>query len=743
MSPSEESEHGRWGNRFGLRWRLLTLVAGLSLVPLLTAILIGYLSSRHDVEQLSLEALDKSAKATALQGEVLIEEKRKLVPSIVAGNRHLQTEVDAMIGRFDGAGADADPTPLQEHLSAKADRSEHALEYYVLSAEGTLLGSSRPDEEPGGIRRDSCWDNRDEAAPGAPFVEYEPDEPAVLVGYPIRGDDPEAGAFFCGRFGFDIAERLPRWEGSALAEANVHLVGPGGRTVWSRGAGGDFQADELLEQVDESNEWLGVTTSDGQGRSLAAVHGVEGAPWYVATQIPEQQALASLLELRRGALLVAGGFGLVVLVGTFALVGRMVRPVERLVEATEAMQAGELDQSVEPSGPPELAQLADAFNEMSREVSEVQATLEERVAERTDELQRQQQFIELIFDSMEQNLIVVDENLRILKANEAARQTYDSEMIGRTCYAAFRDRESVCEDCPVPPALRKGEPFETERVHHCGSDGPEIVSFQGVPLPGNGADESSRFLLISRIVTEERQRERQMVHNEKMAAFAQLAAGTAHEIGNPLASIKSQVQLAKQSDDSDVVEETLDVVDNQVRRTERLLREMSDFARRRTSSKAELNVNRVVEDTVRLLIHDPRSQDAELATDLSPGLPTVYGDEDRLMQVILNLGINGLDAVEQQGTVSVETHRLDEHVVVRVTNDGPPIPREIRDRIFDPYFTTKPRGEGTGLGLFVSRRLVEQMNGSLQLEQSCPDAGTSFAITLPVTEPADATNSGR
>ncbi|MFU8807344.1 MAG: two-component system sensor histidine kinase NtrB, partial [Bradymonadaceae bacterium] len=340
-------------------------------------------------------------------------------------------------------------------------------------------------------------------------------------------------------------------------------------------------------------------------------------------------------------------------------------------------------------------------------------------------------FSELVFNAMEENVIVIDENLKIVKVNRAAMETYDGSLEGNFCHEVFAGHQGPCHGCMVPRAFATGETFRSEQVHLCNGK-TEIMSFRGFPLHARANGKPDKLLLVSRAITEEKERELQMAHHEKVASFALLAAGVAHEIGNPLASIKTQLYMAQeQPDEPQVVEETLGVMASQVRRMEGLLRDMSGFARRRKQEANFICLNQVVKDAVRLLTHDPRSKAVSLTTDLEENLPAVHVDEDKALQVILNLGLNGIDAIGGKGTVRIETFTHGDMVGLRVQDSGDGVPAEIRARVFEPYFTTKPVGRGTGLGLFVSSRIAEEMGGHLAIEDVPSGEGASFIMTIP------------
>ncbi len=231
-------------------------------------------------------------------------------------------------------------------------------------------------------------------------------------------------------------------------------------------------------------------------------------------------------------------------------------------------------------------------------------------------------------------------------------------------------------------------------------------------------------------VEERRLLQSQLAHQEKMAAFGLFAAGVAHEIGNPLAAISSELELLLGEQDLATVHTSLGQIRVQVGRISRILRELVDFARRRRDTEADLSLNSVVDDTLRLIRPDPRMRSVVLSTDLDPDIPPVRLVEDRLVQVLLNLVLNALDAMPSGGKLSIRTRPLDGAVLLEVSDTGVGMSEEVHARAFEPLFTTKPQGKGTGLGLAICSDFVGAMGGRIEVE-SRPGEGATFRVTLP------------
>ncbi len=229
---------------------------------------------------------------------------------------------------------------------------------------------------------------------------------------------------------------------------------------------------------------------------------------------------------------------------------------------------------------------------------------------------------------------------------------------------------------------------------------------------------------------EERLRERQMVRAEQMAAIGQVAAGVAHELRNPLTSIKGLVQVnLREADARGLPAEDLRVIEHEVRRMERTLQTFLDFARPPRPERRRFKLAEVVDRVIALVSGRARKQSVALRF-LHPDEPVdVDGDQDQLQQLVLNLVLNALDAMPHGGAVEIELRPpRDEHVELLVRDNGPGIASHILPKVFETFVSSKETG--IGLGLPVSKRIAEDHGGSLAA-YNLPDAGACFALRLP------------
>ncbi|WP_145202016.1 sensor histidine kinase [Thalassoglobus polymorphus] len=237
---------------------------------------------------------------------------------------------------------------------------------------------------------------------------------------------------------------------------------------------------------------------------------------------------------------------------------------------------------------------------------------------------------------------------------------------------------------------------------------------------------------IARRTGELQQSQAMLIQQEKLAAFGLLAAGIAHEVGNPLTAISSLVQMMNRKKHDEKTHERLGLIDEQLGRIQRTLRELIEFSRPGTKVSQKIDVHEVVRNALDIAKYYKRKKGKTIKTEFPENLPTITAIRDQVLQVFLNLILNGLDATEEGGTIEIITRAQNGKVEIDFCDNGHGIDTESQHRIFEPYYTTK--NSGTGLGLFVCRNIVRSSNGELSLVRSSRKFGTVFRVTLPADE---------
>ncbi len=256
----------------------------------------------------------------------------------------------------------------------------------------------------------------------------------------------------------------------------------------------------------------------------------------------------------------------------------------------------------------------------------------------------------------------------------------------------------------------------------------------GDQLSGLNAKLEERIAERSRELEES---QAQVLHQEKMAAFGLLAAGIAHEVGNPLTSISTLVQMLERRDVDDYTRERLGLVTSQLTRIQSILRELVTFSRPASDTRDRVSLKEIVDDALGIAKYYKGVKGRAVRAEIPHDLPAIVGVRDQLVQVFLNLVLNAIDATGKGGQVVIAAYEAEGQLVATVSDDGHGIDPKQRERLFRPYFTTKKHG--TGLGLFVTRKLVEAHGGTVECE-STPGEGTTFRLVFPVQpSPAVAT----
>lgn len=231
----------------------------------------------------------------------------------------------------------------------------------------------------------------------------------------------------------------------------------------------------------------------------------------------------------------------------------------------------------------------------------------------------------------------------------------------------------------------------------------------------------------------------QLLQSQKLAALGKLSAGLAHEINNPLAIIRQEAEwllfLCRQSDPLDMTEAIsgLRQILKQVDRSREITTNLLNFARRQQPVVQAVNLNRLVEDMVRLVAKEVEQRRITVNSQLAADLPIIHSDGPLLRQVLLNLLNNAMQAIEQDGTITVVARPAEpDAVLIQIKDTGCGISQEHLPHIFDPFFTTKPQGKGTGLGLSICHGIIQRLGGTISVASEA-GKGSTFTIKLPIT----------
>lgn len=229
-----------------------------------------------------------------------------------------------------------------------------------------------------------------------------------------------------------------------------------------------------------------------------------------------------------------------------------------------------------------------------------------------------------------------------------------------------------------------------------------------------------------------KQMNEQMQRADRLAAMGMLAAGVAHEVNNPLASISSIVQMIRSGKlVGTEKDEQLDLVQQQIDRITRVTKDLTDFSRTRPAERSITSIRAVIESALRLANFDSSFQRLDVELKVEEQLPPIFADGDQLQQVFLNLFLNARDAIDQNGALQISAKADAGNVIIEVSDNGVGLDDVNRKKAFDPFFTTKPAGKGTGLGLAVCYGIVTGHDGTIDVRRN-EAGGATFTISLPI-----------
>jgi PAS domain S-box-containing protein len=242
---------------------------------------------------------------------------------------------------------------------------------------------------------------------------------------------------------------------------------------------------------------------------------------------------------------------------------------------------------------------------------------------------------------------------------------------------------------------------------------------------------------IHRDLTEKRTLERQLIHTQKMESIGTLAAGIAHEVGNPLASISALVQVAQRTSNDPFVNEKLGLVKSQVTRISKIIRDLVDFSRPSNYELELTDINKVINEAVEITKVGTKAKDIIFETKLNPDIPMLPLISDQIQQVFVNILLNAVDAISDKkksngiNKITVTSENDGDNLILNFSDSGTGIKEENLVKVFEPFFTTKKEGKGTGLGLWVSYGIIKSFQGDIKI-QSKSGEGTTFTIKLPI-----------
>ena len=397
----------------------------------------------------------------------------------------------------------------------------------------------------------------------------------------------------------------------------------------------------------------------------------------------------------------------------------------------------------------EIQELAEAFDYMAMTLNDRICQIE--AAEKA--LSKQKQVLRTTLDVTPDMVALQDENLVYQAVNKAFCsyfQLEESDILGKTDFDIFSESQAdqnYHEDMQI---LKTGKPLSKEiSIKH----GETVIWFHVLKVPVYAEERIAGLLLTARDISVIKQYQERLVQSQKMEDLGRLAGGVAHEINTPLGIILGYAQMLLEDVERDSqMAEDLRIIEKQTKICKNIVSDLLGFSRQNQTTRTDVDINESIQEVISLVEHTFGLSRVQISSDFDPNIPQIEGDRDKLKQVWLNLLNNAFDAIEQDGYIRVTTklcaHRR--RVAITITDTGSGIKQEILNKIFDPFFSTKPVGKGTGLGLSVTFGIIKDHGGRINVLSPAPKEyvpgipdegrvlgpGTVFLLELPLWEMA-------
>jgi len=388
-----------------------------------------------------------------------------------------------------------------------------------------------------------------------------------------------------------------------------------------------------------------------------------------------------------------------------------------------------------------------AMDELLKEYEQTAIDQSLRLERRNDELAVAKTRLQNILDMASDAIVSMDEDRKIILFNQQAQKVFGytvDEIMGKPVSLLFPDRFRVGS---IPPSEGSAEQDEIVRVmsqepelfglHKNGTEFPVELKLSKAALDG-------RFIwtAIIRDISEQEKLKRIVLQSEKMSAIGKLAGGIAHEINNPLGVILGYSQLlVRQLGADNPMKTELETIKREAVRCQKLVQELLIFSRAREVEKELVDIDMAIEGALSLIMAQSKVKNITVIKELTQ-VPKILGNMNQMQQVIVNLSNNAIDAMPEGGTLSIilKTMKTEsgDGIEIQVKDTGVGIPKDIRSKIYEPFFSSKGVGQGTGLGLSIIYEIIQRYNGSISFDTQVGD-GTTFRVLFPVAAAGAAT----
>lgn len=371
------------------------------------------------------------------------------------------------------------------------------------------------------------------------------------------------------------------------------------------------------------------------------------------------------------------------------------------------------------------------YNEVKQKIQELEAA--------NIDLRIKKNELQTVFDAISDAVIIYDHNGTVQYRNDICGKLFLEKTLPGKNYRALCGKEVNCH-APIKHAINHGESGQFSFTNGSTKQSSKRyyeATVNPIVTQHNDKYKHSRALVLIRDVTDRRLKELQLLQSEKMSSIGLLAAGVAHEINNPMTSIAGYAEALQRRfrDDEALTGDQrlidfptyLDVIVREVYRCKAIISSLQSFSRKSDGATKTLDLNEIINEVLELIRHTWQEKNISFITKLSSTIPVIQGDPSALRQIFLNLVLNGIQAIDPKGTITITSHVDSSEVIITVADTGCGIAPEDLADIWTPFFTTKSVGNGQGLGLAVTYDIVEKHNATISVT-SVVNKGTEFTL---------------
>ncbi|MCK5227059.1 MAG: response regulator, partial [Desulfobulbaceae bacterium] len=461
--------------------------------------------------------------------------------------------------------------------------------------------------------------------------------------------------------------------------------------------------------------------------------------WWVKVGLPRDEIVAKARILSWQLIFVGSACIIAAMLVFFVMSNRIIRPLRLFTEATKEIGHGKYKRFMQgDSSQDEIGKLARAFNEMS-----------EQVEAREEALLKSKEEWKKSFNAIGDIITIQDKDMRIVRANQAAGQFFEvdvEDLVGKFCHEVFLGGPEPCPGCPVRKTIQDINEH-SEIIHHVGLG--KFFHVSSAPIFDN--DNNLEYLVhVAKDITEQKKMEEELFQAHKMEAIGTLAGGIAHDFNNILTAILGYAEIVRADlPESSPSRHDIDQVLKAGNRAKELVKQILTFSRKGQETQQPLQSSLIIKETLKLL-RASLPTTIEIQEEIDPECGTILANPTNIHQILVNLCTNALHAMkDEKGILTVRLTRKEltkEHDVISGDGvaEGSFVELMIRDtghgmdkatvqRMFEPYFTTKEVGKGSGMGLALVHGIVQGCGGFIKVE-SGPGKGTTFNVYFPAME---------